>query len=128
MRRLPLLLFLLPLDSEVALMVYGPESSAMQKRCKLTRCVYKVKVIRRGSRGSLSTVARLRVKPSWSSMSLSRTTPASEDSRPPSKSSSTALPPTGIRRSGGGGLGDVLSAGIESKPEIVSTSCEVRGG
>src|SRR5262247_3300714 len=79
----------------------------------------KVKVIRRGSRGSLSTVAKSRVKPSWSSMSLSRTTPASEDSRPPSKSSSTALPPTGARRSGVGCLGDVRSAGIESKPELV---------
>src|SRR5216684_1826715 len=32
--------FLLSLDSEAASMLCGPELSAMQKRCKITRCVY----------------------------------------------------------------------------------------
>ena len=39
MRRLPLLFFA-AMDSEAARMVYGREPSAMQKRCKITRCVY----------------------------------------------------------------------------------------
>src|SRR4029434_7118045 len=77
------------------------------------------KAIRRGARGSVRTVARWRVKPSGSSMAVRRTTPASEDSRPPSQSRSTALPPTGARRSGVGCLGGVLSAGIASQPELV---------
>ena len=68
----------------------------------------------RASRGSDSTAASARVRPSCSSGSLRKTRPASADKRPPAKSRSTALSPPGASCSGG-----ALSAGIASIPERV---------
>jgi hypothetical protein len=89
-----------------------PRGVRRSGRGQVTRCA---------SRWSDSTAARACVKPCGSSMSWRRTTPASEDKRPPSPARATALAPTGARGSGGRGRGGARSACIDSNPGIVSS-------
>jgi hypothetical protein len=70
-----------------------------------------------GIRGSLRQPAKRSASPSWRSISRKASKPPSEDSRPPSKRATTALPCTGDRP-GKNGVASTMAGAAPVDPRV----------